>query len=837
MALALRFNLSPPAAVQCAGPLHTHHRGLTMSIGERLASWLQEFRYALRSLRGRPAFSLTVIATLALGIGANAAIFSVVDSALIRPLPYAAPDRLVHLWETFESKVDNRSEASYPDYLDWRARTHSFATLAGYHGGDALLGGSQPMSIESAKATANFFDVLGVSAELGRTFAPGEDEPGAPVVVLLTHGLWQRQFAGDPAVIGRTISLNGAAATVIGVLPSSFTFAREGAAELWVPIDRSRATREQRGNHWLNVVGRLKPGVTIAAAQQDLSRVMHELARQNPEDAERDGSVVDLRTELVGSVRGVLLLLYAGVAVVLLIACVNVANLLLMRGADREREIAIRVALGAGRGRVIRQLVSESLLLAFVGGVLGVAVAALDLRAFVAVLPAHQLRGLPALASAAVGARSVVYALLLAIGAGVLFGVLPAIRLTTPALSDALKHGQRGSSGGAGRLRDALVAGEIALTMILSCGALLFARSVARLLAIDPGFRAEQVMTTIVTMPSTRRDAASQIAAYQRLVEQARAIPQVSSAALVSRLPLDFGNSLGFAIVGQPRPEPGHEPSASYRQTSGAYFGTMGIPVEDGRVFAPTEDAAAPLVVVVNRTFVGAYLSGRAPIGQRVALGRDTATIVGVVGDVPIGAIDARIPPTMYLPYAKLPQATMALAVRTTLPPEALSRSLHTALAAADPSAAMTAVKPMTDLIVESPSVFLRRLPLYLVGAFAMTALLLAIVGIYGVVSYSVAQRTREMGIRVALGAEPRRLIGLVLRHGGRMAVVGVVAGTVGAIALGRFADKMLYGVRATDPSTYAVVGAALVIVALASTLAPARRATKVDPVRALREE
>jgi putative ABC transport system permease protein len=806
---------------------------------EWLESISQDIRFGLRGLRSRPGFAITVLLTLALGVGANTAIFSVVDAVLLRPLPFAQPDRLVHLWETFESKVDNRSEASYPDYLDWRARNTGFTDLAGYQGGGFLLGGSQPMTLTGAKSTANFFDVLGVRPIVGRSFVAGEDAPGAPKVVLLSFGFWQRHFGGDSDVVGRSQTHGGASTTIIGVQPEGFHFAPQGDAEIWVPIDRSAAARQNRGNHWLNVIGRLKPGVTASVANTNMSAIMRELANAYPgSNAGRDAAVIPLQDEFVGSVRPILRLLYSAVVVVLLVACVNVANLLLMRGADREREIAVRIALGANSGRVMRQLLTESVMLAVCGGLLGLAVAQVGVHSLLGLLPSTQIRGLPTLTSAGLDGRVVTYALLVSLATGIGFGIVPAFRLSKSQLHDTLKSSTRGTTSGASRLRDSLVVAEVALTVILMSGALLFGRSLLRLLAVDPGFRVEHVVTgSVVLPPTTYTDPASRAAAFSRFVDRLRETPGVETVGLTSRMPLNWGNSMGFTIKGQPAPNPAQLPTASYRPVSTEYFHAMGIPVVRGRVFGPGDDATSPSTAVVNRAFVAAYVGNQEPIGQFIQLSTDTIRIVGVVGDVPIGSLGDKIPPTLYLSFAKFPETSMALALRTRLPLDDAARAIRQALQGIEPTAALGTVTTMEHLIAQSPSVFIRRFPLFLVGAFAATALLLAVVGIYGVVSYAVAQRSREMGIRLALGAEPRSVIALVMRHGGWMAAMGITVGVTTSILLGRFAEKMLYEIRPTDPVTYATVAVALAAVAVSATILPARRATRVDPTTALRTE
>jgi predicted permease len=798
---------------------------------EWIASWGQDVRFAARSLRTRPAFTATVLLTLALGIGANAAIFSAVDSVLLRPLPFAQPGRLVHLWETFESKVDRRSEASYPDYLDWRARNHSFSDLAGYWGSGFLFGVTQPTLVVGGSTTANFFDVLGVRPILGRGFAPGEDEPGAPRVALVTYGFWLRQLAADTAAVGRPITLNGSPTTVIGVLPSSFRFDRLGNAELWTPIDVSRDFKSHRDNHWLNVVGRLKDGVTQSEAAHDISTIMGALARDYPEsNAGRDGQVVPLQKEFVGSIEPVLLLLYGAVVLVLMIACVNVANLLLIRGTDRNREMALRAALGAARGRLVRQLLTESLMLGVLGGVLGLGVAALGLRWLTGAIPTALERQMAMLKHVSLDPRIVAYGLVLSIATSIAFGIVPALRMTWNSY-ETLRSGDRGSTRSAGRLRDALVVGELALTVVLLSGMMLFGRSLIRLLNINPGFRADHLVTaTVVLSPR-----APPVATFSRLTARLQALPEVKAVGLVSRLPLSFGGSAGFDIIGQPTPQPGREPLATFRQADPGYFSAAGIPVLRGRAFTSGDQQGAPMAVVVNQALVKAYFPGVYPIGQRLYAFRDTLYIVGVVGDVSIGNIDERIPPTMYASFAQVPQSFMGVVIRTSQAPSGVARELRGVLAPIDPAASMTNAAAMTDVIGDSQSVFLRRYPLYLVGAFAFTALVLAIVGIYGVVSYSVSQRTREMGIRTALGASARSLAGLAMRHGLRMAISGIVIGLVGAIAAGRLVASMLYGVAPTDVVAYGVAALALGTFALCATVLPARRAARVDPAVALR--
>jgi putative ABC transport system permease protein len=806
---------------------------------EWLASLAQDIRFGIRALRARPAFALTTLITLALGIGGNAAIYSVVYAVLLKPLPFAQPDRLVHLWEVFKSEVDSRSEASYPDYLDWRSRNHVFADVAGYHGAGYLLGTDRAAVVRGAKSTWNFFGVLGVKPLIGRAFVRGEDDIGAPRVALLSYGIWLSQFAGDRHVIGRTIMLDGAPATVVGVLPQDFQFAREGSAEIWTPIDRGVRQREQRGNHWLNVVARLRDDATLPIASKNMSAIMRDLAREYPNSNNgRDAQLIPLRDELVGSVRPLLLVLYGAVAVVLLVACANVANLLLMRGTDRRREIAVRVALGAGRGRLVRQLLTESLLLSIAGAALGLVFAQVGVRSIIAAIPAATRGGIPALSNAGVDMHVIAYSAVISIIAGLVFGLVPAIRTSRASVQDVLRDGGRGSTASAS-LRDALVVGELSLTMMLLCGATLFGRSLSRLLSLDLGFHPQHVTTAGILLPGkTYSDPAAQVMAFARVEAAVRSLPGVSEVGMISKLPLDFGNSLGFDIAGRPPSAPGQYPTASYREIAGSYFSTLNIPIMTGRAFDARDVATAPEVAIVNRAFAVAYLEGKDAVGGAVVLGRkDTLRIVGMVGDVPIGNLGIKIPPTLYIALAQSSANFMNVVIRGEGDPGQLARALEKLVTEQVPGAAVVHIAPMDRLISQSSSVFMRRFPLLLVGVFAGTALILAIVGIYGVVSYSVAQRSREMGIRLALGAQPRNLVSMIVREGGWITAGGVAIGIVATLIASRFVAKMLYGVAPSDPVTYVAVSGLLTAIALVAMVVPARRAARVDPAVTLRSD
>ena len=805
---------------------------------EFLGSIKQDVRISWRALVARPAFTATVLLTLGLGIGANAAIYSVTYAVLLKPLPFAQPERLVHLWETFDGPVDRRSEASYPDYRDLRDRTRTLSGVAGYQTTGVLVGAEHPTTVRAGTVTANFFDVLGVRPSVGRAFRSDEDAVGAPAVVLLTDGMWERQFGRKPDVAGATMILDGRPATVIGVLPPSFQFGgRASAPDVWIPIKQDDL-RESRGSHWINLIARMNAGVSVPAVTRDVSSIMDDLARIYPQtNAKRHAAAVPLRDELVGSVQSLLIALYAAAAVVLLIACTNVANLMLMRGTDRAREMAVRVALGAGRGRLVRQLLTESVILAFAGGVLALVVARFGIKAILGVIPERTLISIPGIAAAGIDGRLVAYSALVSLCAAVLFGLLPALRATRTSVHDLLKQGARGSSARS-CLRDSLVVAEIAFTVVLVSGATLFAKSLRNLLAIDVGFRTEHVATVGVLLSrQVADDPPRATQAFDRIAASARALRGVESVGLVNRLPLNAGETWDFEIAGRPLSAPGQRPSGSIRRVGGEYFNTLGIALRRGRLFTDGDRAGGPRVVIVNDAFVRRYLPGVDPIGQGIIRNRDTLRVVGVVRDVAIGKVEDPAPPTWYVPLAQDPPGFIRVAMRTTRDdPEVFAR-LSSAVATIDPNAAVVEPVTMEDLVNRSSSVFARRFPLILIGSFAAMALVLALVGIYGVVSYGVGQQRRELGIRMALGADARGVVALFLRRSALMATIGAVAGIAAAIVSARLVAGMLYGVAPSDPVTYVGAAALLGLAAIAATLIPALRAARVDPTLSLRSE
>ncbi|HWS54264.1 MAG TPA: ABC transporter permease [Pyrinomonadaceae bacterium] len=809
----------------------------------------QDLRYAVRVMLKQPGFTAVAVVTLALGIGANTAIFSVVDAALLRSLPYREPERLVHLWEAKQNRDFERREASYPDFLDWRAQTGEvFEGVAGYvNRGYTLTGGDAPERVAGAAVTSNFFDLLGVRPAHGRALLEGEDQPGAAAVVLLGHGLWQRRFGGDPAVVGRQITLSGESYTVVGVLAADFNFARVGNAELWTGLRPTPNFTTPRYMHWLNVVARLRPGVGPEAAGARLAAVGQAIAAEDPRAHENTALVaVPLHEEVVGQVKPVLLAMLVAVGLVLLIACANVANLLLARGAARRKEVAIRVALGASRWRLVRQLLTESVLLAAAGGALGLVVALWGVDLLVAAIPQAQLARMPYLGQLALDPGVLLFTAALSVATGVLFGLMPALDASRADLQEAMKEGGRSSgTKSAGRLRGALVVSEIAVALVLLVGAGLLVKSLLRMLSVDPGFRTENLLTMRVNLTPQRfaddADGTRRAAFFEELVRRAGALPGVEGAAAVSNLPLSGDGGTGTpSVVGREAP-PGGWSEANLRVISPGYFDVMGVPRASGRVFNERDRVGAAPVVLVNRTFAERNFGGEDPTGQRITFmftqGRPPFEIVGVVGDEKIKSLDAQTTPIIYFPMLQGPDSTAALVVRTAADPQGVAGALRTELRALDPEAPLFGVRTMERVIADAPATFMRRYPAYLIGVFAAVALVLASVGIYGVISYAVTQRTRELAIRSALGARRGDLLRLVLRQGMALALAGVAAGLAGAFALTRLLASLLFGVSATDPAVYAAVSLLLLTVALLACLVPARRATKVDPIEALRYE
>ncbi|HEY0006257.1 MAG TPA: ABC transporter permease [Pyrinomonadaceae bacterium] len=811
-----------------------------------MSSLLQDLRYGFRMLFKRPGSTFVLILTLALGIGANTAIFTVVDAALLRSLPYTEPEQLVHLWETKPQQEFAEREASYPDYLDWKQQGDVFEQIGGYtERSFALSGQERTERVLGASVTASFFDVLGVKPVEGRTFLEGEDRPGAERVALLSYGLWQRRFGSDPAINGKRITLNGNSYTIVGVLPASFHFAKVGAAELWTPLDPVPQQLERRYFHWLNVVARLKPGTSLATAESRMRAVASGIEQSDPQShAGTSIKLVPLQEEIVGPIKPILFVLLGAVGLVLLIACVNVANLLLVKSTTRKKEIAIRVALGASRWRLMRQLLTESLLLSALGGALGLVLALWSVDLLVAAIPPAQLALMPYLQDLSLNGQVLGFTCALSLLTGVLFGLTPALEISRPDLQEAMKEGGRSSgSRSTNRMRNILVVSEIALALVLLVGAGLLMRSLVQMLRVDPGFRTENLLTMKLSLPAARYSEDSQaVRFHQELLKRVETLPGVKAVATVSNLPLSGDGGTGIPqIVGRTQPENSNWGESHLRNISTGYFSLMGIPLIKGRFFTEEDKAGAQGVLIVNQTFASRIFPNENAVGQRVTF-KFTADqppfeIVGVVGDEKVTSLDARTTPVIYFPYQQGPDSTIGLVIRTGSDPSSLTSAVRHEVQALDQEIPLYSVMTMEQLINDAPATFMRRYPAYLIGIFACVALLLAVVGIYGVISYMVSQRTHEIAIRMALGAQRSDVLKLVLKQGMMLAASGVLLGLLGALALTRMLSSLLFGISARDPLTFLSVAALLLLVALVACYMPARKAMKVDPMTALRYE
>ncbi|HSS19141.1 MAG TPA: ABC transporter permease [Pyrinomonadaceae bacterium] len=794
---------------------------------------LKDLRYGIRSLVKRPAFTAIAIATLALGIGLNTAIFSVINAVLLRPLSYGDPVRLISI----------RSNQSALDLADVEAQTKAFSSL----GGEVkqpldYTAGGEPMQFQIGQVTGGYFETLGVNAELGRVITHDDDKIGAPFVVVLGHDLWLKQFGRDPQILGKGIPLSGNVYTVIGVMPASFASPRDNT-EAWTPVHVSNPIAANfRGVHFLRSYGRLAAGATIDQARAEMQVIDKNLAAQNPaESKNRTTVLIPLQERIVGQSRQSLLVLFAAVSLVLLIACANFANLLLARAAEREREFVIRTALGAGRWRLIRQLLTESVMVSLIGGALAVLLAIWATNLLIALQPDN----LPRLQEIGVDARVLGFTFGLSLLTGIVFGLLPAWTASRAAMNDALKEGGRSAtaSGFRQRLRSAFVVAELAIALVLLVGAGLLIKTFWKLRAVEPGFNPDHLMTMRVELPEARyKDVAIQTRFRNQVLNGVNSLPGVQGA-LVSELPLS-GDSLNhdFLIEGRAPINPGDEPSLETRSVMGDYFRTMQIPLRAGRDFDPQDFRDnAPLVGIANNDMVQEYFKNEDPIGKRIRWARNPQvewiTIVGVVGDVKHFGLDVPEQPALYSPYTQISpwKRWMTLVARTQSEPESMAQQIKQQVWKVDPQIPVTKAKSMRD--VAAASFAARRFNMLLLALFAGLALLLGAVGIYGVMSYAVTQRTQEIGIRMALGARATDVLALILRNGMTLAVIGVAIGVAGALGLTRLLKAFLFGVTATDKATFIAVSAVLIFVALVACYLPARRATKVDPLEALRYE
>jgi len=805
-----------------------------------LADLLQDIRYSLRSLKASPGFTLVAIIALALGIGANTAVFSVFRGVLLNPLPYRQADRLVWIWpadartgQTFPGAI------SPPDFVDYRRQSTAF-DLAAFLTADLTLNGEQAERVSASAVSAGFFETLGVRPALGRSFVSEDEQVGWPQVVILSDGLWRRHFGADPAVIGRKISLDGKNSTVAGIMPPGFEFPKD--AQLWQPLPLRYEEMTVRRFHFLRVIGRLKPGVTIQRADQQMKSICAGLAKIYPDsNAFYSAQVVSLLERTVGSVRPTLTLLMVAVAFVLLIACANVAHLQLARAAARQKEIAIRSSLGASAGRVLRQLLTESILLALLGGALGAVLAVLGLQALVALHPVS----LPRLDEVHPDLWVFTFTAALSIVTGLLFGIAPALRAARPDLVETLKDGNRGSSGRAHhRLHNILVTAEVAFAVVLLAGAGLMIRSFQRLEDVNPGFNPAGVLTMRITLPMRpaqpdRQPDHSDADFYRTLLPRIGALPGVEAVGLVSELPLSGqNNDTLFTIDGKPVAKPSERPDADDRTISPGYFDAMRIPLLKGRYFTAADNAGSAKVIIVNRKFAETFFPGQEPLGQHLSIDHGFpfhGEIVGVVGDVLHRSLAGAPYATMYTPDAQGYMRGGNMVIRGQGSLLGMAAAVRQQVQALNPNVPIFNFHLMRDLV--SDSVGQPRFRTLLLAVFAGVALLLAAAGIYGVMSYSVTLRMHEIGIRLALGAGNRQVIRLVVGSGMLWAAAGVAIGLGAALALTRLIAAMLYQVRATDPVSFTAVPAILLLVAYLACYLPARRATKLDAIIALRHE
>ncbi len=802
---------------------------------------LSDTRYAIRNLLRRPGFTLIAVVTLALGIGANTTIFSVINSLVLKPLPIPELDRIVAVWDKLPSKGVMHNEVTFANYLDLKNQNQTFEQLALYRWWSPNLTGVEtPERLQGFLVTANLFDALGVKPIMGRNFTEEENQPGKDAVAIITHSLWQRRFGADPEILSKTVTVNTVARRVIGVMPENFTFPK--GAEMYAPIAMTPELMKSRGSHSYYIIGRLKHGTPIESAQAEIDNIMARLEQQYPETNTGWGATVfPIVADTVRHYATAMWVMMGAVGFVLLIACANVANLLLARATGRQREIAVRTALGASRWRIVRQLLTESVIVALVGGALGVLVGFWGIAALRAANPGDAAKYIAGWYQLGINTQVLLFTLGLSVISGILFGLAPAWQTSKPNLNDSLKEGSRQTSGSSHRLRSSLVVFEVALSLMLLVGAGLLTRNFLSLLRTNPGFNSDNLMTMTLVLPTQKyKERPQREAFFNDLVQRAKAYPGVESAAVVNYLPLGQSNSSdAYLVEGEAEPQPGQENDGRYRVASPDYFRTMGVSIIRGRVFTEQDKAGATPVVIVNETLARRHWPGQDAIGKRIRFygPLDRAPwmeVVGVIADV---KHDLTIPvePEYYLPHAQDPWNAMILVAKTSVDPTSLAGALRQQVWAIDKDQPVFDVRTMEE--VKFASLVLYSFSSVMLGIFATVAMVLAAIGIYGVMAFAVTQRTQEIGIRMALGARTGDVLKLVVKHGMKLALLGIVIGLAGSWALTRFIAKLLVGVQPTDFLTFSVVSLCLLVAAFIACYLPARRATKVDPLVALRYE
>ena len=810
-------------------------------------SIIKDLQYGLRGLLKHPGFAAIAVITLALGIGANTAMFSVINGVLLRPLPYHQPERIVTIWEESPERGMYQMPVSFANMSEWINQSQSFDQISAYTFEDLnLTGTGEPVRLRAVRASANLFSLVGATPMLGRTFLTEEDREGATRVVLLSHSLWQSRFGSNPGITGQTLTINNQPHTVVGVMPAKFNFpvgfgylgkVLNDPTDIYVPLAPSGEETE-RGNYSFFALGRLKPGAGIEQAQAEMSTIESRLEQQYPgTNSGINVRLIPTQEQTVKEIRPALLVLLGAVVFLLLIACANLANLLLARSVSRQKEFAIRTALGASRLRVLRLLMTESLMLSMAGGALGLLFAVWGTAALMALAPDN----IPRLNEVGVDARVFGFTLVISLLTGILFGLVPAINASKPDLNEGLKESSKGSTGTAAgkRTRSVLVAVEVALSLVLLIGAGLMIKSFIRLQQMNLGFNTDNLLTMSLTLSESRYpEAHQQVAFFHKTLEQVAALPGVRSTAVTTGLPLTLSlEGSDFRIEGQPEPESGKEMIIFKRSVSPGYFGALGTPLIKGREFSDRDEENAPGVVVINQNLARTYLPNEDPIGKRISFDdkQTWKSIVGVITDVKQQGLDSVAKPEVYFPYMQVPASSMSLVVRTTSNPLNSVAAVKGQIQTIDRDLPIDDAKTMQQLLAESVSG--RRFNMLLLTVFASVALILALVGIYGVMSYTVTQRTHEIGVRVAIGAQPRDVFRMVMGQGMLLAIIGVACGLVGAVALTRLMTSMLFGVEPNDPATFVTIALLLIGVAVIACYIPGRRATKVDPLVALRYE
>jgi macrolide transport system ATP-binding/permease protein len=803
---------------------------------------VQDLRYAFRQLRKSPGFACTAVLILALGIGASVAIFGFVDAALIKPLPYPNPNRLVDVTES--AAMIPHANLSYPDYLDWKRLNRVFSSMEVYTGGGYLLrtaAGTEP--VPGLSVSDGFFRALGIAPRLGRDFYTGEDLPSAPRTVILSYATWQKRFGGRKDVTGETVALSGIPYAIVGVLPEDFQFALRGNVEFWTTLHASDQCALRRSCHNLNGIGRLKDGVSVEMARAEMKMIARQLELQYPkENRDQGASVLPLSEVIVADIRPILLVLLGGAGLLLVIACVNVSSLLLVRSASRKREIAVRGALGASRGRLIRQFITEGLVLMTAGSWLGLIAADGAIEILTHLISKDMMAGMPYLAGLGLNSHVLLFAGGISVFAASLFSFAPVVRLPLTKLQEGLSEGGRGYAGTLWRRFGAnLVVAELAIAVVLLVGAGLLGKSFYRLLHVDVGFQPDHLATLQVALSDASYPKDEQMVAVERqIISRVASLPGVESAGISTVLPVSFnGNTDWIRFVG--RPYSGQHNEVNEREVTSAFFPTLHAKLLRGRYFSDAEDASKPLVVIINETLANKYFPGEDPIGKRIGdielTPKSIKEIIGVVEDVKDGSLDSETWPAVYYPFNQNPDTYFSLIVRTSEDEKSLLPTLVAAIHEIDPGIGTMNETTMADRINDSPTAYLHRSSAWLVGGFAFLALLLGVVGLYGVIAYSVSQRTREIGVRMALGAQRSSVYQLIMKEAGWLVGAGIAAGLLCSIAAATLIRGLLFGVRTWDAATLAAVSAVLASAAMLASYIPARRAAQIDPMVALRYE